>query len=88
MKLYTTKTAARVLGVKQDTVKHYAIRFKIGSQPGGPGTPYMFTIEDLAAIRERRSSGERSTRTTIQELEDREELGLGPMYNEDLSPRP
>ena len=49
-KIYTTRSGAKVLGVKQDTLKHYALRFDIGSQPGGPGTPWIFTKDDLRAI--------------------------------------
>lgn len=80
MKLYSTKSAARVLGVKQDTVKHYAIRFEVGSQPGGPGTPYVFTLDDLKLIREIRSTGPRTVKRPVEEAEDREELELGPMF--------
>lgn len=94
MKVYTTKTAAPVLGVKQDTVKHYALRFGIGFQPGGPGTGWLFTIEDLVKIREkaRELSIEMGTASArryerIEEQEDRDELGMGPLYNPDASPR-
>ena len=81
--IYTTKTGAKVLGVLQDTLKCYANRFGIGSQPGGPGTPYLFTVEDLRALRKR--GRVRLERT--EKNEDREALGLGPLYNKDGSPR-
>lgn len=87
IKIYTTCSGAKVLGVKQDTMKHYAQKYKnIGFQPGGPGTPWMFTLSDLLEIRRLRSL-ERTPREVIEEAEDREELGLGPLYNDDLSPR-
>ena len=91
-KIYTTRSGAEVLGVKQDTLKHYALRFGIGTQPGGPGTPHIFTKADLLAIRakvreftEPFASPRRYS--LIEEREDRDELGLGPLYNEDASPR-
>jgi len=87
VKIYTTKSGARVLGVKQDTLKHYALKFGCGSQPGGPGTPWMFTLDDLKDIRSLRTLGERAVRETVEKGEDRDELELGPMYNEDMSPR-
>lgn len=93
MKVYTTKTGAKVLGVKQDTLQHYAIRLGIGSQPGGKGTPWLFTVDDLLTIRDRAKVGAdslgrlRRKWESVEEAEDREELGLGPLYNEDASPR-
>lgn len=92
-KIYTTKSAAKILAVKQDTVKHYALRFHIGSQPGGPGTPWIFTKDDLIAIRNKLrdlafSRGCASPRRyeSIEEFEDRDEMDLGPLYNADASP--
>jgi DNA-binding transcriptional MerR regulator len=82
MDIWTTKTVAKVLGIKQDTLKHYAIKFGIGSQPGGSGTPWFFTKEDLLAIRNRAEKREK-----IEMQEDREALGLGALYNPDKSPR-
>lgn len=84
---FTTKSGARVLGVKQDTLKHYARRFGIGSQPGGPGTPWLFTLEDLREIHSRRAMGERGFVHRSDGVEDRKALGLGPMFNSDLSPK-
>lgn len=55
MKLYTTRSAARVLGVKQDTVKHYALRLGIGIQPGGPHTPWLFTAEHVQELQDIRA---------------------------------
>ena len=83
MKIFTSKTGARALGMKQDTLKHYAVKFGVGSQPGGSGTPWLFTREDLLMIRDR------DTRQweCVERGEDREALELGPMYNEDASPR-
>lgn len=86
-KLFTTKTGARVLGVKQDTLKHYAMRFGIGSQPGGPKTPWVFSLDDLKEIHKLRAMGERGFVHRSDTVEDRETLGLGPMYNSDLSPK-
>lgn len=51
--MYTTKTGAKILGLKQDTLKCYANRFGYGIQPGGPGTPYIFTYAELMRMRER-----------------------------------
>ena len=87
MKIYTTRTGGRVLGVKQDTMKHYALKYDdVGFQPGGPGTPWMFTLEDLHKIRKYRAL-ERSPWEVVESAEDRDELELGPMYNDDLTPR-
>ena len=77
MKLYTTRTAACILGVKQDTVKHYSVKFGIGRQPGGFHTPWMYTLEDLQRIREVRKHPQYER---FQALEDRDELELGPMF--------
>lgn len=84
VKLYTTKSGSGVLGVKQDTLKHYAMKFGIGLQPGGEFTPYVFTLENLLEIRSRTKMYRREANEI---LEDREELELGPMYNPDASPR-
>jgi len=83
-KLYTTKAGAEVLGIKQDTLKHYAIRLGIGVQPGGPRTPYLFTEEEILSLRNRSFQYKWAK---VEEREDREALGLGPMYNPDGSPR-
>lgn len=80
--IFTTKTGAKVLGIKQDTLKHYAVKFSTGSQPGGPGTPRMFTTDELLAIRNRAGRME-----SAEKKEDREVLGLGSLYNLDKSPR-
>jgi hypothetical protein len=89
--IYTTKTGAEVLGVRQDTLKHYALRFNIGIQPGGPRTPWLFTKEDLLKIRNRAGlHGDGLVKyksRDVEAKEDREELGLGALYNEDFSPR-
>ena len=82
MKIFTTKTGAKVLGVKQDTLKHYAVKFGVGIQPGGSGTPWFFTMEHLMTIRERAWKWEK-----VEMQENREELGLGLLYNTDTSPR-
>lgn len=81
-KVYTTNTGARALGVKQDTMKHYAHKFGVGSQPGGPGTTWLFTHDDLMLIRRRTQKWEK-----VEREEDRESLGLGPLYNADATPR-
>jgi hypothetical protein len=85
-KFYTTRSGSSLLGVKQDTLKHYALRFNIGTQPGGEGTPWVFTHDDLLAIREMCLTTCR-LRERVESLEDREALGLGPLYNPDASPR-
>jgi hypothetical protein len=87
-KIYTTKTGAKVLGMKQDTLKHYAVQYGIGSQPGGFHTPWLFTFDELLTIRNRVVNELASVKMGfVEEKEDREELGLGPLYNEDWSPR-
>jgi len=80
--VFTSKTGAVVLGIKQDTLKHYATKFGIGMQPGGPGTPWIFTLEELSELRERVQKWEK-----VEAQEDRDVLGLGPLYNPDASPR-
>lgn len=77
MTLYTTKTGAKVLGVKQDTLKRYALKFNIGSQPGGPGTPHLFTKEELLQIKDIRSR----KWDRVEQAEDRKELGLPPVFD-------
>lgn len=77
MSLYTTKTGSKVLGVKQDTLKRYALKYGIGSQPGGPGTPHLFTREELLVIKDIR---ERKW-VRVQEAEDRDELELPPEFD-------
>lgn len=87
-KFYTTKSGARILGLKQDSLKHYAVRYGIGFQPGGVGTPWVFTPEDIMEIRNRALLLGCSVKyEKVEMLEDREELGLGPLYNPDASPR-
>lgn len=83
MKIFTTKTGADVLGIKQDTLKRYASKYNVGSQPGGFGTPHFFTLDDLCTLRHCRKY--RHEATEMQE--DREVLELGPLYNPDCSPR-
>jgi len=82
MVIFTTKTGAGVLGIKQDTLKHYAVKFDTGFQPGGSGTPHLFTLDDLKAIRNRMDKW-----SNVEEYENREMLELGPLYNPDASPR-
>ena len=83
-KVYTTRTGAPLLGIKQDTLKIWAIKSGIGSQPGGPGTAYLFTHDDLLAIRKWRiENGQHSRPEFIQRGEDLDELGLGPFYDPD-----
>jgi len=82
MEIFTTRTGAKVLGMKQDTLKHYALKFGVGFKPGGPWTAWLFTLEDLLTIRDRAVRREQ-----VEMREDREVLGLGALYNEDKSPR-
>ena len=86
-KVWTTRTGAKVLGIKQDTLKCYAIRLKVGSQPGGPGTPYLFTTEDLLKIRNLTRQGKHGRWIKTQKAEDRDALGLGPLYDSSGRPR-
>ena len=72
--------------MKQDTLKHYALRLKIGSQPGGPGTPHIFTQNELLEIRNR-AYPDSYKWEKVEMKEDRKKLGLGPLYNPDASPR-
>jgi hypothetical protein len=82
-RIYTTKTGAKVLGVKQDTLKRYAWLYGIGSQPGGKNTPWLFTEQDLIDLRGRSELKWEK----VEAAEDRDELGLGPLYNPDTTPR-
>lgn len=82
-RVYTSKTGGKVLGVKPDTMRHYFYALGIGYQPGGEGTTILFTLDDLLKIREQKQR--RWSR--VEQSEDREELGLGPMFNGDGSPR-
>ena len=79
--IFTTKTGAMALGIKQDTLKHYVMKFEVGLQPGGPGTPWIFTLDELLMIRNRAKWDK------VEIKEDREILGLGALYNLDKSPR-
>ena len=83
MKVFTTKTGAKALGMKQDTLKHYVVKFDVGFQPGGSGTPWLFTLEELRIIRDRTTRKWES----VEREEDREVLELGALYNPDASPR-
>ena len=82
MILYTSETGSDVIGLEPGTMRHYAKKYGVGFQPGGPGTQWLFTLEDLLSIRNRpRKFAE------VEMREDREVLGLGPLYNPDASPR-
>jgi hypothetical protein len=89
MKIFTSKTGAKALGIKQDTLKHYAVKYGIGSRPGGPGTPWFFTKGELLAIRNRASLKHKKTWKweKVEIKEDRKILDLGPLYNKDGTPR-
>ena len=84
--MYTTKTGSKVLGIKQDSLKRYAIRNNYGVQPGGPKTPRLFLLEDLLEVRDRWKPFSYKWER-VEAAEDRVELELGPMYNPDGSPR-
>jgi len=73
------------LGIKQNTLMQYAVRFGIGTQPGGHGTPLVFTHEDILSLRNRKVSYKHKR---VEKGEDRVALGLGALYNRDGSPRP
>ena len=47
VKVYNAASAGRVLGVKANTMTVYATRHGIGTQPGGPGSAWIFALEDL-----------------------------------------
>lgn len=68
-KLFTTRTAGEVLGLKPDSVKHLATIYNIGAQPGGPGTPHIFTAEDLKLF-------SRIRKRKWKSVEEKENLGL------------
>ena len=85
MKIYTTKTGADALGITQRTLRQYAGKFNVGSQPGGVGTPHYFTIDEILKIRNRGKYTYKHER--VEEKEDRVELGLGSLYDPDLRPR-
>lgn len=80
--IFTTKTGAEVLGIRQDTLRLYATKYGVGFQPGGLRTPRLFTLDDLKTLRKRKG------KLIITEMcEDREVLELGPLYNSNISPR-
>ena len=74
-KLYTVTMAAPILGMKPNTLRKLAGEHGWGMQPGGPGTPRLFTREQLLHIR-----GRERKWAKVEEQEDREALGLGPIY--------
>lgn len=74
-KLYTVTTGAPLLGIRPVNLRKLAREHDWGMQPGGPGTPRFFTLEQLLEIRDR---GGKWAKT--EEKEDREALGLGPIY--------
>lgn len=84
--LYTTRTGAAILGMKQNTLSQYAVRFGIGTQPGGHRTPLVFTKEDILSIRNRFGKVKYKHKR-VEKGEDRVALGLGALYNDDGSPR-
>lgn len=73
--LYTVTTAAPLLGMKPNTLRKIAREHGWGIQPGGPGTPRLFTLEQLLEIR-----GRGRKWSKVEEREDRDALGLGPIY--------
>ena len=74
-KLYTVTTAAPLLGMKPNTLRKIAREHGWGIQPGGSGTPRLFTLKQLLKIRSRHRKWSK-----VEELEDRDALGLGPIY--------
>jgi len=47
MTIYSVRSAAKVLGMTQNAMTIYGTRYKIGTQPGGFGTLWLFTLDDL-----------------------------------------
>ena len=74
-KLYTVTMGAPLLGMKPNTLRKLAREHDWGMQPGGSGTPRLFTLEQLLEIRDRSRKWSK-----VEELEDRDALGLGPIY--------
>jgi hypothetical protein len=65
----------------------YANRYGVGEQPGGPGTVWVFTFQDIMTIRNRQRPDSYKWEK-VERKENREQLGLGPLYNKDGTPRP
>lgn len=53
MKLYSTRDAAKQLGIHPETLRYYAHKHNYGMMIGNN---LMFTAEDIKAVREKRES--------------------------------
>lgn len=73
MKLYGTREAARILGMRPRTVRYHAVLMGVGCRPG---RDLVFTPEDLETMRSRKRKWRE-----VERKEKRGELGLGPMYD-------
>ncbi len=74
-RVYTVTTGAKVLGMKPNSLRVLALKHSVGIQPGGKGTPRLFTKEMLLFLRKR----VKRHKALIEQKEDRNELGLGPL---------
>jgi len=61
--------------MKPNTLRKIARERGVGIQPGGSGTPRLFTLEQLLEIR-----GRSRKWSKVEDQEDRDALGLGPIY--------
>lgn len=75
VRMYTVTTGAKVLGMKPNSLRVLALKHSVGIQPGGKGTPRLFTKEMLLFLRKH----VKRHKALIEQKEDREELGLGPI---------
>ena len=76
--IYTTRTGAKLVGLSPTTLRHCAVKYGYGRQPGGKGSPHIFTVDDLKKVLQRYKK-----RVKAEAKEDRAKLGLGPMFKPD-----
>ena len=73
IRFYTVTVAARMLGLKPNSLRKWALRHGMGIQPGGRGTPRYFTMDMIDEIRDRDYKKRRVT-----EQEDCKAMGFDP----------
>lgn len=81
-RFFATKKAAEILGVAHDTMIRYAHKYEVGRQLGGRKTAWVFTLEDLQTVWEKRMNGKRSVRIDIRDKEDLSALGVSPLFSD------
>ena len=56
MKLYTAKEVAEKLDLSSDSMRHYAVRYNVGTKVG---RDWLFTAEDIKTIKKHKGKSGR-----------------------------